>query len=57
MAHADMAEGIEHAFVRQQAVGECDLVAEVGKIFGHWAFLLSTKLSCSAATAAGAKPK
>jgi hypothetical protein len=52
-----MAEGIEHAFVRQQAVGECDLVAEVGKIFGHCAFLLSAKLSCNAATGTGAKPK
>jgi hypothetical protein len=38
VAHADMAEGIEHAFVRQHAIGERDLIADVGKIIGHWAF-------------------
>src|SRR5262245_22439661 len=36
MAHADMAEGVEHAFVRQHAVGERELIADVGQIIGHW---------------------
>ena len=26
MAHADMAESVEHAFMRQNAVGECELL-------------------------------
>ena len=34
MAHADMAERIEHAFVRQYAVGKRDLVAGIGEIIG-----------------------
>ena len=41
VAHADMAEGVEHAFVRQHAVGERDLVADVGKIIWHGRFLIS----------------
>jgi hypothetical protein len=35
-----MAERIEHAFVRQHAVGKCDLVADLGEIIGHGRFLL-----------------
>ena len=42
MAHADMAERIEHAFVRQYAVGNRDLVAGIGEIIGHGRFLLSS---------------
>src|SRR5215472_102492 len=40
MAQADMAERIEHAFVRQHAVGKYDLVADLGEIIGHGRFLL-----------------
>ena len=38
MAHADMAEGVEHVFVGEHAVGERDLVADVGEIVGHGTF-------------------
>jgi hypothetical protein len=37
-----MAERIEHAFVRQYAVGKRDLVAGIGEIIGHGRFLLSS---------------
>jgi hypothetical protein len=40
MAQADVAKRIEHAFVRQHAVGKCDLVADLGEIIGHGRFLL-----------------
>ena len=40
MADADMAEGVENAFVRQHAVGERDLVADVGEIVWHGKFLI-----------------
>src|SRR6516165_7745048 len=40
MAHADMAEGVEHTFVGKHAVGERDLIADIGEIFGHGHFLL-----------------
>src|SRR5262249_7377390 len=53
MAHADMAERIEHAFVRQYAVGNRDLVAGIGEVIGHGRFLLSG----GQLYAAGAKPK
>jgi hypothetical protein len=39
MAHADVAEGIEHPFVREHAIGERDLIAGVGKFVGHGRFL------------------
>jgi len=42
MAHADMAEGVEHAFVRQHAVGERNLAAGVVETIGHGTFLLWT---------------
>jgi hypothetical protein len=35
MAQAYMAERIEHAFVRQDAIGKSDLIAGVGEIVGH----------------------
>jgi hypothetical protein len=35
MAQADVAERIEHAFVRQDAIGKSDLIAGVGEIVGH----------------------
>src|SRR5262249_40050028 len=40
MAQADVTERIEHAFVRQHAVGKRDLVADLGEIIGHGRFLL-----------------
>jgi hypothetical protein len=48
-----MAERIEHAFIRQYAVGNRDLVAGIGEIIGHGRFLLSR----GDFDAAGAKPK
>ena len=35
MAHADMAEGVDHAFVGDDAVGERELGAGFGKLIGH----------------------
>jgi hypothetical protein len=35
VAHAHMAESVQHAFVRQHAVGERKLVARFGQIVGH----------------------
>ena len=35
MTHADMAEGVEHAFVGENAVGERELRDQIGQIFGH----------------------
>ena len=40
MAHADMAERVEHAFMRDHAVGNRELVADVGKRHGHGTFLI-----------------
>ena len=34
MAHADMAEGVEHAFVAEDAVGEREFLDEVGQMSG-----------------------
>jgi len=39
MAQAYMAERIEHAFVRQDAIGKSDLIGGVGEIVGHGFFL------------------
>src|SRR5262249_1294432 len=39
-AQADVTDRIEPAFVRQHAVGERDLVADLGEIIGHGRFLL-----------------
>ena len=39
MAHADMAESIQHAFMRDDAVGERQLVAGFGEGAGHACFL------------------
>ena len=35
MAHADMAEGVDHALVGDDAVGERELAAGFGEIVGH----------------------
>ena len=35
MAHADVAEGVEHALVGENAVGERKLGDQVGQILGH----------------------
>src|SRR5262249_37809613 len=39
MAHADMAEAVEHAFMRDDAVGERELVAGLGEGVWHGVFL------------------
>jgi len=38
-AHADMAEGVDHTLVGDDAVGERELAAGFGEIVGHWYFL------------------
>ncbi len=35
MAHADMTERVEHAFVGQNAVGERQFLDQFGHLFGH----------------------
>ena len=35
MAHADMAEGIDHAFIGQDAVGKAEFRDEIGHIIRH----------------------
>ena len=39
MAHADMAEGVDDAFVGDDAVGERELGADFCKLIGHGRFL------------------
>jgi hypothetical protein len=51
-----MAKRIEHAFVRQHAVGKRDLVADLGEIIGHGRFLFFD-WGDSFIDAGGAKPK
>src|SRR6188474_855395 len=41
MAHADMAEGVDHPFVRYDAVGERELVADFVDGIGHASFPLN----------------
>ena len=38
MAHADMAEGVEHAFVGDDAVGKREFGAGFGERVGHGRF-------------------
>jgi len=39
MAHADVAESVEHAFMRDDAIGERQLIAGLGERVGHaWSF-------------------
>jgi hypothetical protein len=40
MAHADMAEGIDHALIGDDTVCKRKLAAGVEKRVGHWHFLL-----------------
>ena len=35
MAHADMAEGVEYAFVGENAVGERQFLDQIGHFIGH----------------------
>src|SRR5208283_2136071 len=35
MAHADVAEGVEHAFVGEDAIGERKLLDDIGQFIGH----------------------
>jgi len=46
MTHADMAEAVEHAFMRDDAVGERKLVAGVVEGIGHGRFLLVCLENC-----------
>jgi len=35
MAHADMPEGVEHALMAENAVGDGELIARIGESVGH----------------------
>ena len=45
MAHADMPEGVDHALIGDNAVGERELEAGFDKIGGHGCFLFWTLLT------------
>jgi hypothetical protein len=55
MAHADMAKGIEDAFICEHAIGKSDLVAGLGKTVGQGLYLALKQ--CLSGEAAKAKLK
>jgi hypothetical protein len=35
MAHTDMAKGVEHAFMSENAIGDCQFLDHIGHLIGH----------------------